>query len=46
MKNYTAIYSTEKIKDIEYAFKAKDMKSAKEYAKNKFAVKKVRIIED
>lgn len=38
MENFTAIYSTEAIKDINYSFKAKDMTSAIAYCKEKFNV--------
>lgn len=46
MKNYTAIYSTETIKNIEYAFKAENIKSAKVFCKTKFSVKEIKIVED
>ena len=46
MKTYTAIYSTEFIKNIHYSFQAESMKAAKMFAKYKFSVKKVRIIEN
>lgn len=45
MKTYTAIYSTEFIKNINYSFKAENMKAAKMFAKYKFSVKRVKIIE-
>ncbi len=38
MKNYTAIYSTETIKNIEYAFKAENMEAAELFCQNKFSV--------
>jgi hypothetical protein len=38
MENFTAIYSTETYKDINYAFQAKDMECAIEYCKWKFSV--------
>ena len=38
MENFTAIYSTESMKDINYSFKAKDMASAIEYCQWKFSV--------
>lgn len=38
MENFTAIYSTEFHKDINYSFQAKDMASAIEYCKQKFNV--------
>ena len=46
MKNYTAIYSTEKIKNIEYSFKAKNMSQAIKFRKEKFSAKRVKIIEN
>lgn len=36
MKTYTAIYSTEAIKGIQYSFKAEDTEAAVLYAKSKF----------
>jgi len=45
MENFTAIYSTESIKDINYSFKAKDMASAIAYCKEKFNVV-VKIVSD
>jgi len=36
MENFTAIYSTESIKDINYSFQAEDMASAINYCKTKF----------
>ena len=38
MENFTAIYSTESIKDINYSFQAKDMASAIAYCNEKFNV--------
>lgn len=46
MKNFTAIYSTESIKNIEYSFQAENMAAAKRFAKWKFSAKKVKIIQD
>ncbi|MBR5184047.1 MAG: hypothetical protein IKW15_06225 [Bacteroidales bacterium] len=47
MKTYTAIYSTEAIKNIQYSFKAEDVDSAIVYAHNKFnAFPNVAIIEN
>ena len=46
MKTFTAIYSTEFIKNINYSFQAENMKAAKMFAKYKFSVKKVTIIEN
>ena len=46
MKTYTAIYSTEFIKNIHYSFQAENMKAAKMFAKYKFSVKRVKIIEN
>lgn len=47
MKNYTAIYSTEAIKGIQYSFKAEDTEAAVLYAKSKFkAFPQVAIIEN
>jgi len=45
MKNYTAIYSTKAIKNIQYSFSAVNMEVAKEYAKKKFSVKRIIIVE-
>lgn len=45
MENFTAIYSTEFHKDINYSFQAKDMASAIEYCKQKFSVT-VKIVSD
>lgn len=36
MRTYTAIYSTEAIKGIQYSFKAEDTEAAILYAKSKF----------
>lgn len=38
MENFTAIYSTELLKDIHYSFEAKDMESAILYCQEKFDV--------
>lgn len=47
MKNFTAIYSTEAIKNIQYSFKAEDTEGAILYAKSKFnAFPMVAIIEN
>lgn len=49
MKNFTAIYDTKTYKNIEYAFQAKDMESAKEFASWKFDhanISNFKIIED
>jgi hypothetical protein len=47
MKNFTAIYSTEAIKNIQYSFKAEDVDSAIVYAQGKFnAFPNVAIIEN
>ncbi len=47
MKNYTAIYSTEAIKGIQYSFKAENVEAAIIYAKSKFnAFPQVAIIEN
>ena len=45
MKNFTAIYSTDSISNINYAFQAKSMAAAKRYASDKFSVK-VKIVQD
>lgn len=36
MKKYTAIYSTEKLKNIQYSFEAENENKAIEYTKGKF----------
>lgn len=36
MANYTAIYSTENLKNIEYAFKAENLEAAKQFIDWKF----------
>lgn len=46
MKNFTAIYSTQTISNINYSFKAKSMAAAKRFAKDKFNVFKVKIVLD
>lgn len=46
MKLFTAIYSTEKIKNIEYAFYAENIESANAYADTKFSAKEVKIVEE
>jgi hypothetical protein len=46
MRNYTAIYSTEFLKNIHYSFKAASMADAKRFRKQKFSAKRVRIIEE
>ena len=38
MKNYTAIYSTEKLKNIQYSFCAENLERAKDFCKYKFSV--------
>lgn len=46
MKNYTAIYSTESIKNIMYAFTAENLKAAELFCKEKLSTSKVTIVED
>ncbi len=46
MKNYTAIYSTATIKNINYSFQAESMAAAKRFRKFKFSVKRVKIVEE
>ena len=46
MKEYTAIYSTESLKDIHYSFRSKDDESAIEFCKYKFSAKSIKLIED
>ena len=46
MKTYTAIYSTESLKNIHYSFQAENMKAAKMFRKYKFSAKRVKIIEN
>jgi hypothetical protein len=36
MKAFTAIYDTQKYKGINYSFKAKSLKAAKQWVKEKF----------
>jgi hypothetical protein len=43
MKLYTAIYSTEALKNIEYAFKAVDKANAKAFCHYKFKAKDITI---
>ena len=43
MKLYTAIYSTETLKNIEYAFKAVDKANAKAFCHYKFKTKDITI---
>jgi len=45
MKTFTAIYSTEYLNSIHYSFKAKNLKEAKSFCKNKFSVNKIKIIQ-
>jgi hypothetical protein len=44
MKNFTAIYSTDSIKNIHYSFQAKSLAAAKRYRKEKFSAKRVKIV--
>lgn len=47
MKEFTAVYSTEAIKGIQYSFKAEDIDSAILFAKDKFnAFPNIAIIEN
>lgn len=46
MVNYTAIYSTESLKDIEYAFKAVDGNAAKRFCQQKFTTDEIIIRND
>lgn len=46
MKEYTAIYSTEAIKDINYSFKAIDGNAAKSFCHYKFSAKDITIRDD
>jgi hypothetical protein len=42
MKNFTAIYDTYKIKNVEYNFNALDIENAYKLAKHKFEMEKVK----
>lgn len=46
MKNYTAIYSTKSIKNIQYSFKASNMEAAKLFCEKYFSVPVNFIIEE
>jgi hypothetical protein len=46
MKNFTAIYSTDYLKNIHYSFKAKNLKEAKKFCNYKISVKKIKIIQE
>jgi hypothetical protein len=46
MKNFTAIYSTESIKNIMYAFAAESLTSAELFCKEKFSASEITIVED
>ena len=46
MKDFTAFYDTEKMKNVGYSFEAKDLDSAIEFCKNKFSVEINKIILD
>lgn len=45
MKNYTAIYDTEKMQNVGYSFQSLNLESAMKFCENKFNVPVKKIIE-